>query len=263
MNMRVDGSTSVNSLSAGGLSSGSIQFIFAQLQMELGTANKESALNKIEQIREQQNESKKITDAINQIRNLKSMMGDDDIDISKLGNLNVSDVDSEIAKCDKYLTEGKDLQSKAKLGEDGDATQAAANKASSGEEESTMMSVDMENYYKEQGIDYDSRGKSRRQNSDEWDRALLSLQGRKTMLAVDSICKEYNIELPSSGKLTSERLDTVIASLESSQEEVGSDIQQTMVFIQDYMGQYNSYTQGASSAISKASDTLSSIVTAR
>ena len=50
-----------------------------------------------------------------------------------------------------------------------------------------------------------------------------------------------------------------ISNLESSQEELGTDIQQQMVFVQDYMGQYNSYMQGASSAISTANETLKSL----
>ncbi|WP_286035890.1 hypothetical protein, partial [Succinatimonas hippei] len=50
-----------------------------------------------------------------------------------------------------------------------------------------------------------------------------------------------------------------ISNLESSQEELGTDIQQQMVFVQDYIGQYNSYMQGASSAISTANETLKSL----
>ena len=56
-------------------STGNIQLIFAQLQMELAKTNKESALDKIEQIREAQAESAAITAAINALRNLKSEMG--------------------------------------------------------------------------------------------------------------------------------------------------------------------------------------------
>ena len=43
----VGGSSPISSAVAGGLNSGSIQFIFAQLQIELGIANKEAALDKI------------------------------------------------------------------------------------------------------------------------------------------------------------------------------------------------------------------------
>ena len=92
----VGGSSPISSAVAGGLNSGSIQFIFAQLQIELGIANKEAALDKIKYIREQQEESKRLTDAINSLRDIKSLMGDDELDIDKVGNLNVEDIDAEI-----------------------------------------------------------------------------------------------------------------------------------------------------------------------
>ena len=99
----VGGSSSISSAVAGGLNSGSIQFIFAQLQIELGIANKEAALDKIKYIREQQEESKRLTDAINSLRDIKSLMGDDELDIDKVGNLNVEDIDAEIQKTNEFV----------------------------------------------------------------------------------------------------------------------------------------------------------------
>lgn len=291
----VGGSSPINSAAAGGLNSGSIQFIFAQLQIELGIANKEAALDKIKYIREQQEESKRLTDAINSLRDIKSLMGDDELDIDKVGNLNVEDIDAEIQKTNEFLSSAKELRDQAALGAKGstylifsqlsgnDLTdsqkinmagsveafdagkkQAQENsKNARGECESTMMPADMESYFKSQKIDYADYGVSARQNEEEWNEAIKNLEGRVAMLTLSSVCEQYGLEMPSGDKLKTERIDTIIAQLESIQEETGSDIQQQMVFIQDYMGQYNSYTQGASSAISKASDVLSSIVTGR
>ena len=291
----VGGSSPISSAVAGGLNSGSIQFIFAQLQIELGIANKEAALDKIKYIREQQEESKRLTDAINSLRDIKSLMGDDELDIDKVGNLNVEDIDAEIQQTNEFLSSAKELRDQAALGAKGgsylvfsqllgnDLTdaqkinmagsveafdagkkQAQENeKDARGEYESTMMPADMENYFKSQKIDYADYGVSARQNEKEWNEAIKNLEGRVAMLTLSSVCEQYGLEMPSGDKLKTERIDTIIAQLESIQEETGSDIQQQMVFIQDYMGQYNSYTQGASSAISKASDVLSSIVTGR
>lgn len=50
--------------------------------------------------------------------------------------------------------------------------------------------------------------------------------------------------------------DVAITSLESRLEELGSDTQQQMVYIQDYMGQYNSYLQGANTQIANSNQTL-------
>ena len=43
--------------------------------------------------------------------------------------------------------------------------------------------------------------------------------------------------------------DVAIQSLQAYQETIGTDIQTKMVYVQDFMGQYSSYTQGANSAI--------------
>lgn len=276
-------------LSASGTS---VQLIFAQLQMELAKSNKEAALNKIDTIRQQQEQSRAITEAINALRNIKTQMGDDDeFDLDKLGKLDVTDPEGEIEKTEGFIKQANELKAQAVLGEKGsdykaDATntekiekagsveaydkalaQAEANKQAqkkldSGktpEAESSLMTVEMEKYFKDQGIDYNGGGMSRRQNEGEWNRAITNLENRAAMISVKTICDKYDVEMPTSGDLTKERIDTMIASLEAVQEDLGSDIQQIMVFVQDYMGQYNSYTQGASSAVSDANETLKTI----
>ena len=50
-----------------------------------------------------------------------------------------------------------------------------------------------------------------------------------------------------------------IQSLQAYQETIGTDIQTKMVYVQDFMGQYNSYTQGANSAIQSGMQTLTSV----
>ena len=58
-----------------------------------------------------------------------------------------------------------------------------------------------------------------------------------------------------SSKTTKADIDACIASLQSIQETKGSDIQQDMIFVQDFMSKVSSYSQGAISAISKHGDT--------
>ena len=53
--------------------------------------------------------------------------------------------------------------------------------------------------------------------------------------------------------------DVVITSLESRLEELGTGTQQEMVYVQDYMGQYNSYLQGANTQIANSNQTLTSL----
>ena len=53
--------------------------------------------------------------------------------------------------------------------------------------------------------------------------------------------------------------DVAIQSLQAHQETLGTDVQTEMVYVQDFMGQYNSFTQGANSAIQSAMQTLTNV----
>ncbi len=85
----------------------------------------------------------------------------------------------------------------------------------------TAMTQECKNYMDKYGLAYDKTGDIMTHTSDEWKVAITALEGR---------------------------LD-----------EVGSDTQQKMVYVQDYMGQYNSYLQGANTQISNGNQTLQSL----
>ena len=53
--------------------------------------------------------------------------------------------------------------------------------------------------------------------------------------------------------------DVAIQSVQAHQETLGTDIQTEMVYVQDFMGQYNSFTQGANSSIQSGIQTLTSV----
>lgn len=69
----------------------------------------------------------------------------------------------------------------------------------------------------------------------------------------------YGVKL-GSGEQTVASINAAIQSMQNVQETIGSDIQQEMLIIQDYMSKVSSYSQGAIGAINKAGDTLTSIV---
>lgn len=74
-----------------------------------------------------------------------------------------------------------------------------------------------------------------------------------------SYFKENSIDYPNVGKgqvYTAEKWETVIAEMEGMLEEFSNDTQRQMEFIQDFMGQYYNYQQGA--AISN--QTISSLI---
>ena len=59
--------------------------------------------------------------------------------------------------------------------------------------------------------------------------------------------------------LGEEEWDYTLKSLTNYQEQIGNKTQTLLIYLQDFIGQYNSYQQGASSAISEANQTLSNI----
>jgi len=63
--------------------------------------------------------------------------------------------------------------------------------------------------------------------------------------------------------LGGEEWDVAIQSLTTYQESISNKTQTMMVYLQDYINQYNSYTQGASSAIAKGSEVLTTVATGR
>lgn len=75
-------------------------------------------------------------------------------------------------------------------------------------------------------------------------------------------CSDYGVRVEwheKVGELKLASLKAIIQSLEAKKDTIGSDIQQEMVLIQDSMGKYSAYTNGATSQISKFSDTLASV----
>ena len=85
----------------------------------------------------------------------------------------------------------------------------------------TLMSKEMVDYMDAHGLAYDKTGNDYNHSADEWDVAITALEGRL--------------------------------------EELGTNTQQEMVYVQDYMGQYNSYLQGANTQISNANQTLTNL----
>ena len=78
-------------------------------------------------------------------------------------------------------------------------------------------------------------------------------------------CKDNGITVPHYAKTADskenldKKWDSAIAQMQTKLDTMGSDIQTKMVQLQDMMGQYNSYMQGANSAIATSNQTLSSL----
>ena len=60
-----------------------------------------------------------------------------------------------------------------------------------------------------------------------------------------------------------EEWEVAITSLKAHLDQINTNTQQKMVFVQDFMGQYNSYLQGANSAIQQSNQTLADLARLR
>lgn len=85
----------------------------------------------------------------------------------------------------------------------------------------TLMSREMVDYMDAHNLAYDKTGKDYNHNAEEWDVAITALESRLEML--------------------------------------GTNTQQEMIYVQDHMGQYNSYLQGANTQIANSNQTLTSL----
>ena len=74
-------------------------------------------------------------------------------------------------------------------------------------------------------------------------------------LAYDTTNKDYAHD--------KDQWNVAIQSLTNYQESISNQTQTLMVYLQDFISQYNSYLQGANSAVQEASNVLTSIATGR
>ena len=91
-----------------------------------------------------------------------------------------------------------------------------------------------------------------------WNTAIDQMQKLKT---VNAACDQAGISMPASSDKDKNKAewDKVIAQLQTKMDTCGANIQTQMVQLQDFMGQYNSYMQGANTAISQANQVLTGL----
>ena len=221
-------------------------------------AAKDSALDYIEQVEKAQADQKEVADMLSKLRNLQENAA------NEKKHLQYGDVQRTARPKTihprgrrRKSSQGGRLYCRCQEVAGAGNLKTKENYEVSEEYESTMMPDVMEQYFKDNDIDYDDSGVSARQNGSEWQRAIDSLEDRKAALEVFAYMDTYGLAY-STGS-SKDDLDTAIQSLQAHQETIGTDIQTLMVYVQDYMGQYNSYTQGANSAIQSALQTLTNV----
>lgn len=76
---------------------------------------------------------------------------------------------------------------------------------------------------------------------------------------LDELDIEYDDGIAQTKKASATELNVIISNVQNRQETLGDDIQQEMAYVQDFMGQYNSYLKNASSATANAQNTLAAL----
>ena len=129
--------------------------------------------------------------------------------------------------------------------------------AAPGDKEASMMSQEMQDYMDAHDLAYDKEGKETVTVTTD-DGSLSSAQ-RAILKATGSVTVETDRPDRRHNK---DEWEVAIASLQARMDALGTDTQQKMVYVQDFMGQYNSYLQGANSVIQQSNQTLSALAKA-
>jgi hypothetical protein len=125
------------------------------------------------------------------------------------------------AQAETYMSMIEDIQAEQKLtAQMIEDARKLQNDAKTNNKATTMPQT-MIDFFKERNLSFDLTGTYNTHNADEWD---------------------YNIK-----------------TLTNYQEQIGNNTQTLMIYLQDFIGQYNSYQEGAMSAVSSATQTLRSI----
>jgi hypothetical protein len=169
-----------------------------------------------------------MSDPVSGATSLSQIMAD--IDLGPTGSIQflfakLQLAQSEICKnqAESYMKQIETIQEEQKLcAEMIEQARALQNEAKAvSDTHATAMPQKMIDFYKERGLSFDLTGGYTTHNADEWD---------------------YNIK-----------------SLTNYQEQIGTKTQTLMVYLQDFVGQYNSYLQGANTQIANANQTLTNI----
>ena len=167
---------------------------------------------------------------VNSTSSLSQIMAD--IDLGPTGSIQfqfakLQMAQSQICKdqAESYMSQIEAIQEEqelcAKMIEEARKQQNAATSKDAKDSKTSSMSQEMKDFFDKRGLSYDTNGDDNKHFQEEWD---------------------YNLK-----------------SLTNYQEQIGNKTQTLMIYLQDFIGQYNSYQEGAMSAISSANQTLRTI----
>ncbi|MDR0996648.1 MAG: hypothetical protein LBL69_03175, partial [Zoogloeaceae bacterium] len=182
------------------LGSGSLQMMFAQLQMELCQQTKSNATDYMKSIQETQDEQKKVAEFLQQARQAQS-------DAKDKGDTAMSQEMWE------YMEDNG----------------LASNKQAKGKDSPFEFKGSAADLEREKAQGY---------------KGGVNCENREGWVLKDGLVKTKDGDYTDL-RHSKDQWDVAIKSLQTQLDSLGTDTQTKMVYVQDFMGQYNSYLQGA------------------
>jgi hypothetical protein len=243
---------------------GSVQLMYAKLQLMLSEANKKKALSYMDEVLAIQEESKQLGAFINQLQaskadkkfefspEIKEYMDKNGIQCSgavtripPVPTKTIKLKDVEISGLSP-VTDSNKSQAIAKYGAEAiEAFQKDPTKTSYEIDKGTItVSVQK------------TTGKRKKAKT-------ITVNENKQCKIVLKFDKAADYKTKQTVKCDKDQFDANITALKSYQEQLGSKTQSIMVFVNDFMAQYSSFLTGANSSIEKHNQTLTTILSGR
>ncbi len=211
---------------------GGIQMLFAMLQLAQAGICKDQAEAYMDQIKDTQAKQKEAAEMIALARHLQNKAGED-------GEVAMSPELKQYFYENNIKCEGNDTSLLGVLN-----TKKSTLEEMLKDDEATLE--ELEKKTDPESVAAAERGRN-------------SIQNTKDQIA--SLELQINSEKNNVKSFDKEGWDYNIKSLTNYQEQLGTETQTNMVYLQDLMGQYNSFLQGANKAVTDSNQTLQTIAT--
>jgi len=210
------------------LGSGSLQLMFAKLQLALAETAKKGALQQMDEIQKAQEEQKLVAGLLNEARQAQANAGKDG-------------------------TAPMSPELKAYMDANGLAYDKSRENAINGEIAGNQAKIDANN----------AKIAQLENKKPQWLYKSTINSLKKSNAKLTDKNDQLKKELATPPSFTKDEWEIAITSLKAHQDQLATDTQQKMVFVQDFMGQYNSYLTGANSAIQQSNQTLADLARLR
>jgi hypothetical protein len=236
---RLSGASSVGTLDVNSIGGGSLQLMFAKLQLVLSGSSRSNAMGYMNDIQKTQEEQKQLAAMLQEARQLQTEAKSSGVTTEIPDDMLAYMDDKELALAsskEERKTASAMLQQ---------AQQLQARAAAIGNV--TVMPAEMKTYMGAHGLAWNKSGGDDLHHRSEWQVSIDSLQGH-----LDSLTS-----------YSADQWEVAIKSLQARMDALGTSTQQKMLLAQDHMSQYNSYLTGANSVIQQGNQTLGELARAR